>query len=60
MTNREVTRVSEHVFGISFNPLAGLPCDSKNYLVFYTVVSLNAASLVTLGHHCDVLPEVQS
>ena len=60
MTDRKVARVSEHVFDISFNPLAGLQCGSKNYLLFYAVVSFNAASLVTLGHHCDVLLEVQS
>ena len=60
MTDREVARVSEHVLGISFNPLAGLLCGPKNYLLFYSVVSFNAASLVTLGHHCDILREVQS
>ena len=48
MTNREVARVSEHVFGISFNPLASLLYGSKHYLLMYTVVSFNAASLVTL------------
>ena len=60
MTDRKVARVSEHVLGISINPLAGLLCGSINYLLFYTVMSFNAASLVTLGHHCDVLLEVQS